>query len=837
MARILIAEDRAVDRHFLATLLGYQGHGILEASDGAEALALVQRERPQLVISDVLMPTMDGYEFVRQMRAIPAVAATPVIFYTATYHEREARALAERCGVRDIITKPSEPEVILAKVDAVLGRPGTVGDTRAPDAAQFHHNHLQLVNQKLSEKVQSLAETELRLSALIDIGRRFSHERDPLGVLQEVCTSARDVTLAKYAVLALLSDDGTRVGLVFTSGVDPGRLMAVGQGIPGAEVLSQMLEQRVPVRRRDVIGATDPLHPATRVPEVSSYLGVPIATASGRYGWLSLTHKLGADDFTETDERMAVALAGQAGVAYENARQVSRLQHEVAERTRIQDRIDFALAAARMGIGETDLDTGHVVWSDSTAALFGISPESFAGTTDAFYALVHPEDRAALREELATALQNGARDLATEFRTVWPDGSTRWLQTRARIAYDPEGHPVRVVDVSLDVTDRKLLEAQFRQAQKMEAVGLLASGIAHDFNNLLTVIGGYSEFLRDGLAPGRQRRDAEEIIHAAGRAAGLTRQLLAFSRKQVLLPSRLDVNELVANVSTMLKRLIGDHIELTTAFDPTVSAVRADAGQLEQVLINLVVNARDAMAAGGRITITTAMAELDADARVGRDRVKAGSYVVLAVSDTGAGMDQETKDRLFEPFFTTKAPGKGTGLGLAAVQGFVTQSGGYVAVESEPLRGTSFTVYLPAAAPGAEAPPVAASREQPAGGTASVLIVEDEPPIRTLTRTILERAGYRVLDASTSADAEALFDREAGGIDLLVTDVSLPDGSGPALFTRLCEKRPSLRVLYMSGRADETLVDQAALQPGRGFLQKPFLAEGLVRKVRGALDR
>jgi PAS domain S-box-containing protein len=838
MASILIAEDRAIDRRFLATLLGYEGHGVLEASDGAEALALVQRYRPNLVITDVLMPTMDGYEFVRQMRAIPAVAATPVIFYTATYHEREAQALAERCGVRDIITKPSEPEAIIAKVDAVLGRPHAASAAAPPaDAELFHQNHLQLVNQKLSEKVQSLAATEHRLSALIDIGRRFSHERDPRGVLQQVCTAARDVTLAKHAILALFSEEGTSVVAVLTSGVDASRLTEVGPALPEPEVLARMRAGRLPVRRRDVNGATATTDSATPAREGSSYLGVPIASASGVYGWLSLIHKLGADDFTETDQRMAVALAGQAGVAYENARHMAQLEQEVAERRRIQDRMDFALAAAHMGIGESDLDTGRVVWSDSNAALFGLAPGSFTGTTEEFYACVHPEDRTALREEFATVLRNGTRDLVAEFRTIWPDGSTRWLQTRARIAYHPDGRPFRIVSVSLDVTERKLLEAQFRQAQKMEAVGLLASGIAHDFNNVLTVICGYSEFLRDGLVPGQQRNDAEEIVQAAGRAATLTKQLLAFSRKQVLLPTRVDVNELVANISNMLKRLIGDHIELTTAFEPALPAVHADAGQLEQALINLVVNARDAMAGGGRITIATGTAQLGANAVIGRERTKPGAYVVLGVSDTGAGMDQETKDRLFEPFFTTKAPGQGTGLGLAAVHGIVAQSGGYVAVDSEPLRGTSFKVYLPAAEPAGEAPTVTAVRERPTGPTAAVLIVEDERQIRTLTRTILERGGYRVLVASTAAEAEALFAHDPGGIDLLVTDVALPDGNGPALFKSLFEKRPSLRVLYMSGYADETLVDQSALEAAGGFLQKPFLADGLIRKVREALDR
>jgi PAS domain S-box-containing protein len=837
MAHILIAEDRAVDRLFLATLLAFHGHGVLEASDGAEALALVQRERPNLVISDLLMPTMDGYEFVRRMRAIPAVAATPVIFYTATYHEREARALAERCGVVDIITKPSETEVILAKVDAVLGRSHPVAGAAPTNVEQFHENHLHLINQKLSEKVQSLAAAEHRLTALIDIGRRFSAERDPRAVLQDVCASAREVTLAKYAVLGLVRDDGTHVGDVLTCGIDPTRLTDVSRGALEAEVLSQMLERRAPVRGHHVSSVTDASRDAAIHPsEGPSYLVVPIATAAQMYGWLSLTHKLGAGDFTETDERMAAALAGQAGVAYENAQHVSQLEREVAARTRFQDRMDAALAAARMGIGETDCSTGRVLWSHSTAALFGILPESFAGTTEAFYTLVHPDDRAALREAFTTAFRDRAPDLCAEFRTIWPDGTIRWLQTRARIAYDPEGHPLRVVDVTLDVTNRKILEEQFQQAQKMEAVGLLASGIAHDFNNVLTVICGYSEFLRDGLPDGEQRNDAEEIIQAAGRAAALTKQLLAFSRKQVLLPTRLDLNALVANVATMLKRLIGDHIEMITELDPALSAIRADEGQLEQVLINLVVNARDAMTERGRITIATSMATLDANTTIGRNLVRAGAYVVLAVIDTGEGMDQETKNRMFEPFFTTKPPGKGTGLGLAAVHGIVAQSGGYVGVDSEPRRGTSFKLYLPAIGAG-EAPSVTASRERSAPETASVLIVDNEPPVRILTRTILERAGYRVRDASTCADAEALFDREAGGIDLLVTDVALRDGSGPALFKRLCEKRPSLRVLYMSGYADRSLVDQGALDPEVGLLQKPFLMDGLVRKVRAALGQ
>ena len=519
---------------------------------------------------------------------------------------------------------------------------------------------------------------------------------------------------------------------------------------------------------------------------------------------------------------MAVALAGQAGVAYENARHVSRLEHEVAERTRIQDRMDFALAAARMGIAETDLDTGRVVWSDSTAALFGISPDSFAGTAEAFYALVHPDDRAALREEFAMALRDGARDLVTEFRTIWPDGTTRWLQTRARIAYDPEGRPLRVVDVSLDVTDRKLLEAQFRQAQKMEAIGLLGE---RDRPRLQQRADGHLRLFRvsAGWPPRRAAAERRGRDHPGGRPRrGTDADSCSRSAASRCCCRRVSTSTRSSRTSARCSSgSSADHIELTTALDPTLSAVRADAGQLEQVLINLVVNARDAMAAGGRITIATTMAAARRE-RHDRARPREGGRLRRhSPSATRASAwIRRRKNRMFEPFFTTKAPGKGTGLGLAAVHGIVTQSGGYVAVESEPLHGTSFKVYLPAAEPELEtAPSVARISGTAAGETASVLIVEDEPagqdsyPDDPRARG-LPRPGRAPLPPTPRRCSIGT----AGGIDLLVTDVALPDGSGPALFNRLCEKRPSLRVLYMSGYADGTLVDQGALDPAGGLL-------------------
>ncbi|PYR29900.1 MAG: hypothetical protein DMF92_10330 [Acidobacteria bacterium] len=840
MASILIAEARAVDRNFLVTLLGHHGHTMLEASDGGEALDLVRRRRPHLVISDVLMPTMDGYEFVCQMRAIPEVADTPVIFYTANYHGREARALAERCGVRAIITKPSESAAILAKVDAALGcqRPVVVAP---PDGERFDLDHHQLVNQKLLEKVQRLAEAEHRLSALVDIGRRFAHERDPRAVLQHVCTSARDITLASHATLVLLSEDGTSVGAVFMSGVDADRLKEISPGIPSADMLSELLEKRTPVRRPSGRRTEGPDRETTTA-DASSYLGVPIASAACVYGWLSLSHKLGADEFTKTDEEMVATLAGQAGVAYESARlyndlqwHVSALEQEVAERRRLEVRTEFALAAARIGIGETDLDTGRMIWSESKSALFGIALASFGGTTEAFFALVHPEDRPALRQEVAAALANGSHDLVTEFRTIWPDGSLHWVQDRARIAYDPAGRPLRALGVGLDVTDRKLLEAQFRQSQKMEAIGMLAGGVAHDFNNMLTVILGFSELLAEQIRPDKPiGRDLKEIVGAAQRAAALTRQLLAFSRKQVLVVTPLDLTTVVREVESMLRRLLGEQITIKTELADDLDPVTADVTQLEQVLMNLSVNARDAMPKGGVLTLATRNITLDRAYAAAHPGANAGSCAALSVSDTGTGMSPETRERIFEPFFTTKERGQGTGLGLAAVYGIVKQMNGYIEVESHPARGSTFTIYLPRTEQAAEAATGATITMSPVGRE-TILLVEDEVSVRAFTKIALERFGYQVLEAATAEGALRILDDVDITIHLLLTDIVLPGIDGHELALKVARHRPQLPVLFMSGYTTRLSTIDGLLEPGVQLLEKPFTAHTLLTKTRQIL--
>ena len=380
-------------------------------------------------------------------------------------------------------------------------------------------------------------------------------------------------------------------------------------------------------------------------------------------------------------------------------------------------------------------------------------------------------------------------------------------------------------------------EDQLRQSQKMEAIGQLAGGVAHDFNNLLTAINGYS-----GLA--LQRVDGnssikpylEEIKKAGDRAANLTRQLLAFGRKQILQPIALNLNDVVTDMNKMLRRLIGEDIELTAKLDPALKRIKADPGQIEQVLVNLVVNARDAMPQGGNLTIETANVDLDSMYATKHVGVLSGNYMMLVVSDTGIGMSEETQARIFDPFFTTKEKGKGTGLGLSTVYGIVKQSGGNIWVYSEPGHGTTFKVYLPQIeTPTAPAEDATIEAAIP-GGSETILLVEDEEVVRGLARKILEQAGYRVLDVTRGAEAISVYSAPSETIDLLLTDVVMPETSGKEVADRLTANHPGLKVLFMSGYTDEAIVHHGVLDSHVEFLQKPFTAAALARKVREVLD-
>jgi PAS domain S-box-containing protein len=467
---------------------------------------------------------------------------------------------------------------------------------------------------------------------------------------------------------------------------------------------------------------------------------------------------------------------------------------------------------------------------------YGMAPGTFAGTFEAYIEAVHPDDRQYVVETTEKAMKSGA-DFSTQHRALWSDGTVRWLSSSGRIHLDEDGKPERAVGVSLDVTEQRTMQEQYHHAQKMEAVGRLAGGVAHDFNNLLTGILGYCQLLLSDLDPKDPRRADIQEIHSAGEsAARLTRQLLVFSRKQIIEPTLLDLNALIGNMQGLLGRLIGEDVKVVLTLRRDLASVKADHGQLEQIVLNLAVNARDAMPNGGTLTIETANVELDESHASTQFPVKPGRYVALTVSDTGTGMSHVVQARLFEPFFTTKELGKGTGLGLATVHGIVMRGGGSIAVRSELGKGTSLTVYLPQATVSDAAAEASVATVRPKSTGESVLVVEDADGLRALAKRMLERQGYTVLLAANAREARVVFERNPS-IDVILTDVIMPGGSGPELTKRLVALRPDLKVIYMSGYTDAAISRHGVLDPGIAFLHKPFTAETLGRKLREVLDR
>jgi two-component system cell cycle sensor histidine kinase/response regulator CckA len=460
---------------------------------------------------------------------------------------------------------------------------------------------------------------------------------------------------------------------------------------------------------------------------------------------------------------------------------------------------------------------------------YGYTRQEFLGMT--LRELRAPADLQALQER-ADKLGTPAEPELHTSRHRTKDGTILEVEVTGR-GVEFGGRRVRLVTIH-DVTERRLLEEQFRQAQKMDAVGRLAGGVAHDFNNVLNVILGYAELTLRTMEEGdRRRRNLTEIRKAGDHAASLTRQLLAFGRGQVLQPRVLDLNVVVGEIDRMVRRMIGEDVDLVTSLAPDLGRVKADPSQIGQVLLNLAVNARDAMPAGGKLTIETADVELDGRAQPG---LPAGRYVMLAVTDTGCGMPQSVQEHIFEPFFTTKEKDKGTGLGLATVYGIVKQSGGGIAVYSEVDAGSTFKIYLPRVEARAESIPAASPGAEPPGGSETILLVEDDPAVRGLTYEVLAESGYRVLQAASGPEAIALVESDATRIDLLLTDVVMPRMNGRDLARRLQEMRPGLATLYMSGYAPGAIVHQGVLDPGLAFIAKPLRPADLIRKVREVLD-
>lgn len=501
-----------------------------------------------------------------------------------------------------------------------------------------------------------------------------------------------------------------------------------------------------------------------------------------------------------------------------------------------EERLKIALSSSRMGVWEWEVESDAIFWSSECYEILGV--DSFGGTRADFTRMVHREDVERVATLLKTALEDKT-DYAAEFRITRPSGEVRWLSNLGRARYDGAGKPQRMFGTTQDVTDRRQLEEQYRQSQKMEAIGILASGVAHDFNNLLTVIqGNASILLMQQMDRSRLEMHVDEILHAADRAAGLTRQLLLFSRKQVMQPANIDLNEVAGNTTRMLQRILGEDIALHADYAPKLPPIHADEGMIEQILLNLAVNSRDAMPAGGTLTISTSAQKLDElQARQLRD-VEPGSYVCLSVRDTGCGIKPEILSRIFEPFFTTKEVGKGTGLGLSTVYGIVRQHHGAITIASEPGQGTTFRIFFPAVTHGTLPESKAVARPLIATGHECILLVEDEPALEMIAARVLESGGYTVLRAENGVAALKVWNEHRDDIHLLMTDMVMPRGiSGRELAKRLTTEKPGLKVIYTSGYSPDLAGKGMLLQEGINFLQKPWDMHSLIRVVRECLDR
>jgi two-component system cell cycle sensor histidine kinase/response regulator CckA len=960
MATILIVDDFSDSRAVLAALLRDEGYRLLEAANGSEGLVTARAEHPDLVITDGLMPVMDGYQFLRQLRLDPATRTIPVVFYTAHYSGHEARALALSSGVSYVLTKPTRSAEVLKIVSRVLSGESETGVPSEDSllSTEFDRDHLRLLTDKLSENAERLEAANGRLRALVDIGLGMASERDSDRLLQNVCGSAQALCGATYVTAGIVDRNDLTVQRFATCGTDSTSWIKPGDTVPG--ILGTVISERRTLRGDNPGGDPVSLQLPVRHPEVQAFLATPIASPTQVHGWFCLVGNEGRT-FDESDEYLIHALAAQVGRIHELEHEIlerkeaeSALRRErdraqryldtaevillaldldgrvtlinrkgcdllgwtdpemlgcdwiekcvparmrdalrqmfglavrgdlpivdapvlcasgeerliewrnrvvrdeegrvigtfssgtdITERNRAvealrtaEERMRFALQSADVGIWDMDYTTGVLQWSEILEAQYGLEPGTFGGTFEAFLARVHSDDRDSVLETVANAVTGGT-DFSTQNRAKWPDGTVRSLSGSGRIHRGEHGEPVRGVGISLDVTARRALEEQHQQGQKMEAIGRLAGGVAHDFNNLLTVILGYCELLLAGLDPGDPRQaDIAEVQKAGDRAAELTRQLLAFSRKQIIEPVLLDLNVVVAGMRTMIGRLIGDDVSVVLALAPGLAHVKADRGQVEQIVLNLAVNARDAMPEGGTLTIDTAGVELDEHYMKMHPSVKPGPYLVLTVTDTGTGMTPDVRARLFEPFFTTKEIGKGTGLGLATVDGIVTRSGGSIDVVSEVGSGTSFKVYFPAADAAERVVEVPAPVSRPRTGTRTVLVVDDAEGIRELARRLLERKGYTVLVAANANEALRLCEGPAS-IDVLLADVVMPGSSGPDVARCVVERRPALKVIYMSGYTEDAIVHHGVLDPGIAFLHKPFTSDTLGRKIREVLD-
>jgi two-component system cell cycle sensor histidine kinase/response regulator CckA len=797
---VLIVDDKPQGFNPLESILRESGYEVVLAANGKEALVKLRSRNFHLIISDILMPVMDGLQLCKECKRDEKLKEVPFIFYTAAYRNEEDLELGVRLGADAYVLKPIDQRELMRIIHDVLTKPK---EKRVfPQESVWGEEVLKPYSEPL---VQKLEKKVLELQKLEKI----------------YCTLCENLSDATFS----LGEEG-----YFTA------------------ANNQM--QRFGYVAEDVIGKHfgELLTPQSREVAKHHFENAKKGVSSRDVYEVEIVQKDGSIALAELNMStiyMEGKFFGRFGIA-----------RDITERKRMEEELRQNEKRYRL-LAENVLD---IIWtSDLNSRFTYISPsvERFRGFKSeevmdrTWMEILTPASlelaKKVFAEEMAIEdlkQKDLSRSRTLELEQYCRDGSTFWMENKISFLRDPDGRPIGILGVARDITERKrvekevaALQAQLHQAQKMEAIGQLAGGFAHDFNNALTLIKASSQLALFDLKEGDPlRENIEMILGATDRSANLARQLLAFSRRQVMQMKVLDVNALLKELDKMLRRVIGEDIKLVNVLAKDLGRVKADPGQIEQVILNLALNARDAMSMGGKLTIETANAELDEEYVRTHAEVISGKYVMLAVSDTGVGMTPEVKEQIFQPFFTTKEKGLGTGLGLSSVYGIVRQSDGHMWVYSEPGKGSTFKIYLPRVEEVVETEKIVTEKEIPRGGE-TVLVAEDERDVRILAIQILKRQGYKILEAANGGEALLICEKHRGEIHLMLTDIVMPGMSGRELAERLLQLHPEMKVLYMSGYPYHAVMRHGILGEEPNFIQKPFSLQALVNKVREVLDQ
>lgn len=784
---IMIVDDNTDMLAIYSRVLAQEGYAVSAAATGTDCLQQISTVCPDIFLMDVILPDWNGIDLVREIKRRPEFANSMFVLMSGFQSDSESKIQGLDAGAVDFIARPVPNKELVAKVKSLV-------------------------------KVMDFQDSLVTLSNELD--HRVAERTKDLEATIEALRKSEDT---QRSILATAMDG---FWLADTDGwlLDVNETYCRMSGYSRQELLNMRISDLDSVESEQ---------------DTDGRIKMIIDRGEGRFE-SQHRRKNGSILDVEVSVQFRPTEGGRLVVFLHDISTRERDLNQLKDLTR---RLLLATSSAGLGVWDWNVRENSMVWDNRMFELYGITPETFPKTVDAWMDGLHPEDRGTALAVCQSAL-NGERDFDTEFRVCHPDGTVRHIKGNALVIRTPDGTAERMIGINADITaareaekTKSQLESKLQQAQKMESVGRLAGGIAHDFNNILTVIQGYSEL---GIMKADPTSEVYgfigEIRKAAERSADLTRQLLAFARKQCIAPQVLDLNETVAGMLKMLQRLIGEDIHLHWQAEADLWYVKIDPSQIDQILANLSVNARDAIVDVGTVTIEAGNCTLDPEYCAGHIGSEPGDYVRLAVTDNGHGINQETLPNIFEPFFTTKPVGEGTGLGLATVYGIVRQNGGSIDVCSEPGSGTTFSIYLPRYVGQAEQPRTARTVETLPVGQETVLVVDDEPEILNVTQKILAQQGYVVLHASTPGEAIRLADEYSGEIHLLLTDVVMPEMNGFDLAGKLQVLYPRIKSLFMSGYTSDVISRHGTLNVGVPFIQKPFSVSGLTVKIREVLD-